>query len=124
MKTEPRIAAILLILLFLTGHFWPRPHLRPSYGIASWYGMESRNLTASGEVFDPNKNTCATWNYPIGTKLRVTNLLNGRSVVCRVNDRGPAWGLGRVIDLTKAAFGQISEHSRGLIPVKVEPASR
>ena len=122
MKTEPRIAVILLILLFLTGHFWPGLRPRTSYGIASWYGAESGEVTASGEIFDPTAQTCATWHYPIGMKLRVTNLLNGRSVICRVNDHGPAWGLGRVVDLTEAAFGIISENSRGLVPVRVEPA--
>src|SRR3989304_3444030 len=72
-------------------------------GLASWYGEEWQgNLTASGETFDLNGLTAAHWEYPFGTRLRVTNLRNKKSVVVRVNDRGPGIG-GRVIDVSMAA---------------------
>lgn len=69
-------------------------------GIASFYGNESGNQTASGERFNENALTCAHRSLPFGTKLRVT--FKGRSVVCRVNDRGP-FIKGRVLDLSTAS---------------------
>lgn len=69
-------------------------------GVASFYGNESGSETASGEVFNENALTCAHRKLPFGTKLLVT--FNGRSVVCRVNDRGP-FIKGRVLDLSTAA---------------------
>jgi rare lipoprotein A len=72
------------------------------YGEATWYGdAVAGNLTASGEVFDPDKLTCASPWLPFGTMLRVTLLSSGRSVVVRVNDRGPFGG--GVIDLSQRA---------------------
>ena len=69
-------------------------------GSASWYAMKSR--TASGERMDPSAMTAAHRSLPFGSKVRVTNQRNGRSVVVRINDRGP-FIKGRVIDLSKAA---------------------
>lgn len=69
-------------------------------GRASWYALTSR--TASGERMNPAAMTAAHRSLPFGTKLKVTNKHNGRSVVVRVNDRGPFVG-GRVLDLSKAA---------------------
>lgn len=96
-----------------------------SFGVASWYSESDPGInlqTASGEVFDDSKRTCASWYFPFGTLLRVTSLVSGQSVVCRVNDRGPAKRLGRLIDLTKASFRQIAPLRLGLVPVKVEVA--
>ena len=89
-------------------------------GIASYYGegFQGRQ-TASGEVFDQRKLTCAHRELPFGTRLRVTNLENDKSVVVRVNDRGP-WVSGRIIDLSYAAAKQIGMLERGLVKVKVE----
>lgn len=123
MKTEPRVLIGLLMILVLTGHFPPGLRARTSYGIASWYGNEAGERTASGERFDKRRPACASWMYPLGSRVRVTNLLNGRSVVCRVNDRGPAWGLGRTVDLTEGAFAKIARLERGLAPVRVDPLS-
>lgn len=98
-----------------------------SFGTASWYSETDPfiNLrTANGEIFDDTRMTCASWYFPFKTRLRVTNLRTGRSVIVVVNDRGPAKRLGRVIDLTRAAFRKIADPRAGLIQVAVEPLSR
>ena len=69
-------------------------------GKASWYGSGHR--TANGERFNPNGLTAAHRSLPFGTRVRVTNHANGRSVVVRINDRGPFVG-GRVIDLARGS---------------------
>ena len=79
--------------------------------------------TANGEIFDDTRLTCASWNYGFGTRLKVTNLSNGKSVVCTVNDRGPAKRLGRLVDLTKTAFQTIAHPRLGLVEVSVVPVS-
>jgi len=76
-------------------------------GHASYYGHElAGNLTASGEVFDPNRLTAAHRTLPIGSRVRVTNPVNGNSVIVRINDRGPFHG-NRVIDLSYGAAREI-----------------
>ena len=94
------------------------------FGKASWYAEFSRGIkktTANMEKFDHDKMTCAIWDVPFNTKLKVTNLTNNKSVVVRVNDRGPNRRFyGRVIDLTKAAFSQIEDLDKGLVDVKIE----
>lgn len=79
-------------------------------GTASWYALTSK--TASGERMNPAKLTAAHKTLPFGTKLRVTNPKNGKSVVVRINDRGP-FIKGRVLDLSKAAAQKIGIISRG-----------
>ncbi|MDP3896837.1 MAG: septal ring lytic transglycosylase RlpA family protein [Mesorhizobium sp.] len=69
-------------------------------GGASWYALHSR--TASGETMNPNAMTAAHRSLPFGTRVKVTNKRNGKSVVVRINDRGP-FIKGRVIDVSKAA---------------------
>src|SRR3984957_15984459 len=94
-------------------------------GMASWYGSAFQGPpTASGEDFDMNDLTAAHRNLPLGTLLRVTNLRNKRSVIVRVNDRGPV-PEDRVIDLSYAAAETLGFSERGIAPVKVEflPAS-
>lgn len=73
-------------------------------GRASWYSLHSK--TASGERMNPSALTAAHRTLPFGTKLKVTNQNNGRSVVVRINDRGP-FIKGRVLDLSKGAAGQL-----------------
>ena len=73
-------------------------------GRASWYALHSK--TASGERMNPSALTAAHRTLPFGTKLRVTNQNNGRSVIVRINDRGP-FIRGRVLDLSKGAAGQL-----------------
>jgi rare lipoprotein A len=79
-------------------------------GVASWYALTSK--TASGERMDPAKLTAAHKSLPFGTKLKVTNPKNGKSVVVRINDRGP-FTKGRTLDLSKAAAQRIGLISRG-----------
>ena len=100
------------------------PRVPILHGTASWYSESDPGInlfTANGEVFDDSKWTCASWGFGFGTYLRVTNLENGKSVVCRVNDRGPARRLSRLIDLTKTAFRQIADTRLGLVKVSVTP---
>jgi len=92
-------------------------------GIASYYGHElAGNRTASGERFNPQALTAAHRTLPLGTKLRVTNLSNGRSVVVRVNDRGPFVGK-RILDLSLAAARQINMVGAGHARVALEIVS-
>ena len=96
-------------------------------GTAAWYSKKDpyiRRHTANGEIFDDSKSTCAVWDFPFGTYLKVTNLENRKSVICRVNDRGPAKRLGRRIDLTQSAFRKIACLRRGVIKVSVNPVTR
>lgn len=89
-------------------------------GEASWYGPGfAGNLTASGEVFDPSEMTAAHKTLPFHTRVRVTNLDNGRTVVVRINDRGP-FKPGRVIDLSRAAAEVIGLVQSGVAPVRLE----
>ncbi len=83
-------------------------------GRASWYALRSR--TASGEMMNASLMTAAHKSLPFGTKLKVTNKKNGRSVVVRINDRGP-FIKGRIIDLSKAAAGKIGMIRSGHAPV-------
>jgi rare lipoprotein A len=85
-------------------------------GIASVYSYESGNRTASGERLQPSELTAAHRTLPFGTKVRVTNHRNGRTVTVRINDRGP-FIRGRVIDLTPAAARALG--FSGLAPVTV-----
>jgi rare lipoprotein A len=91
-----------------------------SQGTASWYGPGFYgNRTANGEVFRPGTLTAAHRSLPFGTRVRVTNLNNGRSTVVRINDRGPFHG-GRVIDLAQGAAQQLGVTSSGVAPVRLE----
>jgi len=91
-----------------------------STGQASWYGPGFfGNRTANGEVFRPGTLTAAHRTLPFGTRVRVTNLWNGRSAVVRINDRGPFHG-ARVIDLAHGAANQLGLVSSGVAKVKLE----
>ena len=83
-------------------------------GRASWYALHS--LTASGERMNPAELTAAHRSLPFGTRLKVTNQRNGKSVVVRVNDRGP-FIKGRMLDLSRAAAQQIGMIKAGHVPV-------
>jgi len=92
-------------------------------GKASWYSQNDPGIlltTANMERFDDSELTCAVWDLAFNTILKVTNLENGKSVLVRVNDRGPARRLNRAIDLTKAAFSRIADLEKGLADVSVE----
>jgi len=89
-------------------------------GVVSWYGERFHNRpTASGELFDLDALTMAHPSLPFGTRVRVTNLRNGRSVVVRVNDRGPFVGT-RIADLSKAAAATIGMIRRGVAHARIE----
>lgn len=90
------------------------------YGKASYYGDEfNGNKTSSGDIFDNKKYTAAHKTLPFGTFVKVTNLLNGKSVIVKINDRGPHIA-GRVIDLSKAAAEELDMIREGVIDVKLE----
>jgi rare lipoprotein A len=89
-------------------------------GRASWYGAKFHGEpTASGETFDMTELTAAHRTLPFGTRVRVTNEANGRSVVVRINDRGPFSGR-RIIDLSRRAAELIGIKSKGVAKVKLE----
>lgn len=92
--------------------------------VASWYGPDFQGKpTSSGETFDMNAMTCAHKEYPFGTKLKVTNTSNSKSVECVVNDRGP-FVKGRDIDLSYAAAKQIDLVGPGIAQVQIEVQGR
>ncbi|MEH1921827.1 septal ring lytic transglycosylase RlpA family protein [Nostoc sp.] len=89
-------------------------------GMASYYGYDgSGNRTASGQRFNPEEMTAAHRSLPFGTQVRVTNTNNGRSVVVRINDRGP-FIRGRVIDLSAGAARILGMMGSGVAPVHIE----
>jgi rare lipoprotein A len=93
-------------------------------GMASYYGYDgSGNRTATGERFNPEGLTAAHRHLPFGTRVRVTNTRNGRSVVVRINDRGP-FIRGRIIDLSVAAARILGMMGSGVAPVRVEILGR
>ncbi len=100
-------------------------------GSASWYGFETYRqkggqMTANGEAFHPNGLTAAHKYLPLPTNVRVTNLENGRSIIVRVNDRGPfpsdhnRSSGRRIIDLSQAAAKKLGFFNKGTARVKVE----
>lgn len=89
-------------------------------GKASFYADKFQNRrTASGEPYRHDLPTAAHKKLPFGSMVKVTNTANGKSVVVRINDRGP-FVRGRVIDLSKTAFSRIGSLSSGLINVRIE----
>jgi len=90
-------------------------------GVASWYGPGFHGqATASGEIYDQHDLTAAHRTWPLGTRARVTNEQNGRSVIVRINDRGPFVG-DRVLDLSYAAARSIDLVHEGTGMVTIEP---
>ena len=88
-------------------------------GKASWYGPKFHGrTTANGETFNQNAMTAAHKGLRFGSKVRVTNQINGKSLTLRINDRGP-FVKGRIIDVSKAAAGKLGFRTRGHAPVCV-----
>ncbi|MEO6776381.1 MAG: septal ring lytic transglycosylase RlpA family protein [Kofleriaceae bacterium] len=87
-------------------------------GYATFYS--DPQMTASGERFDKHALTAAHRTLKLGTRVRVTNQDNGRSVVVRINDRGPFGNRKRIIDLSEAAARQLDMIEAGVVPVTVE----
>jgi rare lipoprotein A len=127
---KPAIITFILGAL-LTGCSVPAPPAEPvaatvnparfsAIGVASWYGQESnRKRTASGEMFNMNSLTAAHRSLPLNTVVRVTNLENGRSVLVRINDRGP-YVDGRIIDLSAKAARYLDMKEEGAARVRLE----
>lgn len=89
-------------------------------GLASWYGGDFHGRpTAQGEAFDMYAYTAAHRSLPLGTHVQVRNLWNGRTVVVRINDRGP-YTRGVIIDLSRRAAGALGMVEHGRAPVRVE----
>lgn len=93
-------------------------------GKASWYGREQNgHLTANGERFNMYALTAAHRTLHMNTRVRVINLRNGRSVIVRINDRGP-YSRGRIIDLSYAAARLLGMLEAGVVPVRLEVLAR
>jgi peptidoglycan lytic transglycosylase len=139
MKTTPAVSLALALLTGAAALAQPVPELKPGDGViqgearprgeqpvfqqrgeASWFGDEvAGNMGASGERVDPGRLIAAHPTLPFNSRVRVTNLANGRSVVVEVIDRGPSVA-GRVIDLSRRAAGMLGMVELGTAPVKVE----
>ncbi|MFN0219173.1 MAG: septal ring lytic transglycosylase RlpA family protein [Hyphomicrobium sp.] len=106
---------------------WYVPHEDPRYdrqGVGSWYGEDFHGRkTANGELFDKNALTAAHPTLPLPSYAYVTNLQNGRTVLVRVNDRGPYVG-GRIIDLSHASARALGYDAQGRARVRVRYAGR
>jgi rare lipoprotein A len=120
----------LLLLIFLTGCSGSKPRYTSAAGgadeplvlegVASYYADEYNGRpTSSGEVYDMNDLTAAHRTLPFGTRLRVTNISNGKSVEVRVNDRGPFKG-GRIIDLSLEAARRLDMIGPGTARVRIK----
>jgi rare lipoprotein A len=120
----PALSLSLLLLLSCarTPHIIPPPTYNKGQvieGIASWYGKEYHGKpTASGEIYNMYAQTAAHRTLPLGTVVQVTNKKNGKSVVVRINDRGP-FIKGREIDLSYGAAKRINMVNDGLAPVQI-----
>jgi len=100
------------------------PYPDATYAVASWYGPDFHGRpTASGEIFNMHAFTCAHREYPFGTKLKVTNISNNRTVSCLINDRGPFID-GRDLDLSYAAAKEIGIIEPGTCTVRIEYLGR
>jgi len=118
-----RLAAALLLAGAVAGCATTRPLAgtgEGAVGYASFYARaHDGHRTASGEIFDMQAMTAAHRTLPFGTRVRVSNLENGRQVVVRINDRGP-FRKGRIIDLSYAAARVIGITGRGVAKVRVD----
>ena len=117
-KLKARLGAMSLTMALATAAAvsatGPADADETSCGSASWYALTSR--TASGERMDPAKLTAAHPRLRFGTRVKVVNSRNGKSVVVRINDRGP-FVRGRIIDVSKAAAGQLGMINSGVAKV-------
>jgi len=94
--------------------------LQKRFGVASWYGDKFQGKkTASGEIFDMNKFTAAHRTLPFNTRVRVTDMVSNKSVIVRINDRGPFVG-DRIIDLSRAAAQSLGLTHRGTTDVRLD----
>ena len=112
-----RTLSIVLLLLLLAGCATRGPS---EVGVASYYSHPFHGRqTASGRTYNHNKLTAAHPTLPFGTRVRVTNLRNGRKIVLTITDRGP-YANGRIIDVSRRAARELGFWRRGITRVKVE----
>ncbi|WP_304343828.1 septal ring lytic transglycosylase RlpA family protein [Chryseobacterium koreense] len=117
-----RVTLVIIMMISTLGLFSFKNNATDAKktSFASYYHDKfNGRKTASGEIFSNSKLTAAHRTLPFGTEIKVTNLRNGKSVVVEINDRGP-FNSSRALDLSKAAFNSIGNHSRGLMPVEYE----
>lgn len=114
------VAALVAVTILVAGIAVGHAEQDFTTGSASWYGDEfAHRPTASGERYDPGKLTGAHRTLPLGSRVRVTNLLNGRSVLVTINDRGP-YHRRREIDLSYGAARALGMLRRGVTRVRIE----
>ena len=95
-------------------------HPKTQIGIASYYGKKfHKKRTANGEIFNMYKVSAAHKSYPLGTKVRVTNMENGKSLKLVINDRGP-FVKGRIIDLSYRAARKLDFVNQGTVNVRID----
>ncbi len=117
------VGVVLIALVTCGGGLSPAAGSHTT-GQASWYGGKLHGRkTASGERFNKNALTAAHRTLPFGTKVRVTNLRNQKSVVVRINDRGPFGRRGRIIDISEAAAEAIGMKRAGVVRVRLRVLS-
>ena len=129
-RALPAFAAVALLSLAACAPEAPPPPPpappAPSFsqvGVASYYASKFENRkTADGERFKSDRFTAAHRTLPLGTMVRVTNLMNRRSVIVRINDRGP-FARHRIIDLSPAAAQAIGVRDQGLMRVRIDVVS-
>ena len=112
---------IFILMLMLGAQAYAYQTEASYYTRASCLREGTSGICANGEKLDDGKKTCASWDYKFGTRLKVTNIENGKYVIVRVNDRGPnkrLYRAGRRIDLSYAAMRAIT--TKGLCQVEVE----
>ena len=104
--------------------FKQRVALRQYKGLASWYGRDFHGKRmANGDRYNMYQVSVAHKTLPLGTRVRVTNLDNGQSIVAEVTDRGP-YVKGRIVDLSRKAAEMIGALHEGVVPVRLEVVSR
>jgi rare lipoprotein A len=119
-----RIAILAIILATLTTNSWAMQ--------ASWYSKAdlirdgqdkiTHFIMANGKEFKDEGKTCASWDFKLGTSVRITNNGNGKSVIVTVTDRTARRFKGKRIDLSKGAFSKIADCKQGIVSVSVEEA--
>lgn len=118
-----KISATMILAIFLYGSAFAFTTEASYYTVASCKREGTSGIMANGKELKDEGLICASWDYSFGTRLRITNLANKRSVVVYVSDRGPSkrlYAKGRRIDLSKRAFNQIANLKQGVIQVSVE----
>ncbi|WP_187262218.1 septal ring lytic transglycosylase RlpA family protein [Pontibacter beigongshangensis] len=119
-RTNSFLFFITLLFIGFSSPSFSQKVTKTQTGTASWYGSKYHGKkTSSGERFNKNELTAAHKKLPFGTKVKVTNLDNNKSVIVRINDRGPFVG-NRIIDVSEAAARILEIRSAGLGEVKVE----